>query len=122
MARGERPHARRGEHPARRGGMWDDKAVADRTPESPTELESESPGVKDPREGEPEPASAGAAQPRPISLRFGLIALGVVAFFALKEFVFWDPPLSFTVGAAAESGVLHDWESAPDDAPLALRF
>jgi hypothetical protein len=51
-----------------------------------------------------------------------VVALGLTAAFALKERVFWDPPLSFTVGADAESGVLHDWESAPDDATLALRF
>jgi hypothetical protein len=63
-----------------------------------------------------------AAGPKLTGLRLGLVALGLAAAFALKERVFWDPPLSFTVGADAESGVLHDWESAPDDASLPLRF
>jgi hypothetical protein len=71
--------------------------------------------------GAPNPA----ASQRPAAaglLRLALIAFGVLAVFALKEVVFWDPPLTFTVGAEAESGVLHDWESAPDDASLPLRF
>jgi hypothetical protein len=62
------------------------------------------------------------ARPALTGLRLGLIAFGLVAVFALKELVFWDPPLTFTVGADAESGVLHDWESAPDEASLPLRF
>jgi FecR protein len=53
-------------------------------------------------------------------LRLSLAALLVVGVFALKEAVFWDPPLSFTVGS--ETGVLRDWESAPDDAHLPIRF
>jgi len=52
----------------------------------------------------------------------GLVAVGLVAVFALEELVFWNRPLTFTVGAARESGVLHDLESAPDAAPLPLRF
>jgi transmembrane sensor len=55
-------------------------------------------------------------------LRLLLAAACVVAIFALKEAVFWNPPLSFTVGDSSESGVLRDWESAPDDAPLPIRF
>jgi hypothetical protein len=72
----------------------------------------------------PAAAASSAAPARPASsgLRLALIAFCVVAVFALKELVFWDPPLTFTVGAQAESGVLHDWESAPDDASLPLRF
>ena len=55
-------------------------------------------------------------------LRLSLAALLVLAAFALKEAVFWKPPLSFTVGADAESGVLRDWESAPENAVLPIRF
>jgi FecR-like protein len=53
-------------------------------------------------------------------LRLSLAASLVLGVFALKEAVFWDPPLSFTVGS--ETGVLRDWESAPDDAHLPIRF
>jgi hypothetical protein len=55
-------------------------------------------------------------------LRLSLAALLVCGIFALKEAVFWKPPLSFTVGSSGQSGVLRDWESAPDDAPLPIRF
>lgn len=51
-----------------------------------------------------------------------LAALLLLALFALEEVVFWNPPLSFTVGASTESGVLRDWESAPPDATLPIRF
>jgi hypothetical protein len=54
-------------------------------------------------------------------LRWALAGLVLVGGFALKEAIFWNPPLSFTVGAARHSGVLHDWEEA-DDAALPLRF
>jgi len=50
------------------------------------------------------------------------VALVALAPFALEEVVFSSPPLSFTVGADAEAGVLRDWESAPEDRPLPLRF
>ena len=53
-------------------------------------------------------------------LRLALAAVLLVAVFALKEAVFWNPPLSFTVGG--DTGVLRDWESAPDDARLPIRF
>jgi hypothetical protein len=61
----------------------------------------------------------------PARWRWWRIALGgllVLAPFALEEVVFSSPPLSFNVGAAAQAGVLRDWESAPEDRPLALRF
>jgi hypothetical protein len=60
-------------------------------------------------------------EPR-LPLRWLLSALLVVGFFALKEAAFWKPPLTFTVGPARLSGVLRDWEEAPDDAPLVMRF
>jgi hypothetical protein len=76
------------------------------------------------QEKEPGPASApqegrGPSSPR-MWLRLSLAALLVVGLFALKEAVFWHPALSFTVGS--ETGVLRDWESAPDDARLPIRF
>lgn len=67
-------------------------------------------------------APSAPARPALTGLHLGLMAFGLMAVFALKELVFWDPPLTFTVGADAESGVLHDWESAPDAASLPLRF
>jgi hypothetical protein len=74
----------------------------------------------------PEPIDTSATARSPASrwrwLRLLLVALLVVAPFALEEVVFSSPPLSFSVGAEAEAGVLRDWESAPDDRPLALRF
>lgn len=48
-----------------------------------------------------------------------VLLLGVLAF---EELGVWSPPLSFTVGAAADAGVLRSWESAPEDAPLPIRF
>jgi hypothetical protein len=55
-------------------------------------------------------------------LRLSLAALLITGVFALKEAVFWNPPLSFTVGADGETGVLRDWEEAPDDRRLPIRF
>jgi hypothetical protein len=55
-------------------------------------------------------------------LQWFILGLLVVGFFALKEAVFWNPPLTFTVGTSGQSGVLRDWEEAPDDARLPLRF
>jgi hypothetical protein len=52
----------------------------------------------------------------------GLAALVAVALFALKAAFAPPAPLSFTVGPASEPGVLRDWESAPDDARLPIRF
>ena len=54
--------------------------------------------------------------------RMALLAVLVLVPFALEEVVFSSPPLSFTVGADARAGVSRDWESAPDDRPLPLRF
>jgi hypothetical protein len=71
--------------------------------------------------GGPPPSERGRWPPR-TWLRLSLAALLVVGVFAVKEAVFWNPPLSFSVGASGESGVLRDWESAPDDAPLPIRF
>jgi ferric-dicitrate binding protein FerR (iron transport regulator) len=45
-----------------------------------------------------------------------------VSVFAIEEAVFSTPPLTFTVGSSEERGVLGDWESAPDDAALPIRF
>jgi hypothetical protein len=59
---------------------------------------------------------------RPRWLMVSLAAVLVLGVFALEEVVFWDPPLSFTVGVSGESGVLRDWESAPEGAPLPIRF
>ena len=73
-------------------------------------------------EGQGPPPSSSPARATFTGLRVGLIGLVLVAVFAAKELVFWKPPLTFKVGAAAEEGVLHDWESAPDDAELPLRF
>jgi hypothetical protein len=56
------------------------------------------------------------------SLGWALAALVLIGFFALKEAIFWNPPLRFSVGASAQDGVLHDWEEAPDDARLPIRF
>lgn len=55
-------------------------------------------------------------------LRLSLAAVVIMSAFALQEAVFWSPRLSYTVGADGESGVLRDWESAPDDAPLPIHF
>jgi transmembrane sensor len=55
-------------------------------------------------------------------LWLGLGAVLAVSVFALEEAVFSTPPLTFTVGTSGQSGVLGDWESAPDDAPLPLLF
>jgi ferric-dicitrate binding protein FerR (iron transport regulator) len=49
-------------------------------------------------------------------------AVLALSVFALEEAVFSAPPLTFTVGASGESGVLGDWESAPADAPLPILF
>jgi hypothetical protein len=51
-----------------------------------------------------------------------MAAVVAVVLFALKDVVFAPAPLSFTIGANGESGVLRDWESAPDDASLLIRF
>jgi ferric-dicitrate binding protein FerR (iron transport regulator) len=60
--------------------------------------------------------------PARTGLKLSLGALLVAGIFALKEAVFWSPPLTFTVGSTEQSGVLGDWEAAPDDARLPLRF
>jgi len=72
-------------------------------------------------EPRPEAAPAVSLFRRPW-LRLSLAALVIMGVFALKEAVFWDPALSFTVGADGESGVLRDWESAPENARLPIRF
>ena len=64
----------------------------------------------------------GAGAPA-LGLRLGLVAMAAVVavgLFALKEVA--PAPLSFTIGANGESGVLRDWASAPDDASLPIRF
>jgi ferric-dicitrate binding protein FerR (iron transport regulator) len=69
----------------------------------------------------------GPRAPRQSSWRWRGFWLGVgavlaLSVFALEEAVFSTPPLTFTVGTSGESGVLGDWESAPDDAPLPIVF
>jgi hypothetical protein len=54
-------------------------------------------------------------------LRLSLAALVVLAASAWEEIWFWRPPLTFRVGGS-QSGVLGDWESAPETEPLILRF
>lgn len=68
------------------------------------------------------PPSSAPPRTRWTWLRLGFALLAVLGLFAIEEAVFANPPLSFTVGAEAEAGVLRDWESAPDDQPLALHF
>lgn len=84
----------------------------------------------DPSQDAPDPRRAEAdTRDEPVSPpaswgwpRFALLALLVLAPFALEEVVFSSPPLSFTVGADSDAGVTRDWESAPEDRPLPLRF
>jgi hypothetical protein len=54
-------------------------------------------------------------------LRLSLAALALLAASAFEEVWFWGPALTFSVGGS-ESGVLGDWESAPETEPLTLRF
>ena len=95
---------------------------APESPPQPTPATAPAPAT------EPAPDSQREAPPAPparaalTGLRLSLVGIGLLAIFAVKELVFWDPPLTFTVGTEAEAGVLHDWESAPDDAELPLRF
>lgn len=71
----------------------------------------------------PAPAARRAAPVRRQRwLALSLAALLIVGLFALEEVVFRNPPLTFTVGASGESGVLRDWESAPEGATLPIRF
>lgn len=68
--------------------------------------------------------SGPGAAPRGVRLGLAAIAAAVVvgvALLALKGVVF-APPLGFTIGSAGEGGVLRNWESAPDDASVPIRF
>jgi hypothetical protein len=62
----------------------------------------------------------------PRAARIGLAAMAAVvvgvALLALKGLVLAPAPLSFTIGSAGERGVLRNWESAPDDASVPIRF
>jgi hypothetical protein len=65
-------------------------------------------------------AARGSLRWRGLWLALGAaVALSV---FVLEEAVLSAPPLTFTVGSSGESGVLGDWESAPDDTTLPIRF
>ena len=74
------------------------------------------------RRGLPEERGRAALSGPMLWLRLSLAAALIMSAFALQEAVFWSPALSYTVGADGESGVLRDWESAPDDAPLPIHF
>ncbi len=77
--------------------------------------------VEDEPRGSEGSGGAGSAWQNPW-LKLSVVAAALVGVFALKEAVFWKPPLSFTIGTSSESGVLRDWEDAPEDAPLPIHF